>query len=155
MDNSHIFEEEVDEEAAAEKAKIESNYSQPQYMPRADKTNTFGLGIASMVMGIISLVIFCSCCNVVLAVLAVIFGFVQIFTKKNKRGTVFAWVGVGTGLAAIICTIIFWALLFSNGSYYTRIYKYNSNPEDMIKEYNEFFEDFYNNNNNINRDNTL
>ena len=121
------------------------DYSENVMMAKVDKSNTKGMGIASMVLGVVSLSIFCSCCNIVLSVLALIFGFVQICTKTNKEGKVFAWVGIGTGIAAVICTIAFWAMCFSDGSVYTRMYNYNDGGSDeFMEEYYDFLKEFYN-----------
>lgn len=83
-----------------------NNFQQPQYqqpvyqqpmMPQEPKKSA-GLAIASMVLGIISLV---SCCwpyvAIVLALLAVIFGAVSLAKKMG---------GKGMAIAGLVCGII-------------------------------------------------
>lgn len=61
-----------------------------------------------MVLGISSVLLFCTCFNIVTAILAVIFGIIQLVKNKNK---VFAIVGISTAALSIILTIIFWVAL--------------------------------------------
>ena len=65
-----------------------------------------GFGIASMVLGIIAVVLFFSLINVPLAILAIIFGIIQL-TKKKAQGMSAA--GIITGTLSLILGFIFWA----------------------------------------------
>lgn len=85
----------------------QSPYSQPT-PPVKEKSDSIGFGIASMVLGISSVLLFCTCFNIVTAILAVIFGIIQLVKNKNK---VFAIVGISTAALSIILTIIFWVAL--------------------------------------------
>ena len=48
-------------------------YGQAAYQPPSE-----GFGIASMIIGILSLVFFCSCINIPLAIISIVFGIVQL-----------------------------------------------------------------------------
>lgn len=64
-----------------------------------------GFGIASMVLGIVSLVLFCSCVNILLAIAAIIFGIIQLATPGSKKGMAIA--GLITSALSILLFIIF------------------------------------------------
>ena len=55
----------------------------PQVGPNGKKLGV-GFGVASLVLGIISLLCFCSGVNVILAILAIVFGVIQIVTCEKK-----------------------------------------------------------------------
>lgn len=94
---------------------VQPAYSQPT-PPVKEKGDSIGFGIASMVLGISSVLLFCTCFNVVTAILAVIFGIIQLVKNKNK---VFAIVGISTAAVSIILTLIFWVAVGSDiGSSY-------------------------------------
>lgn len=97
------------------------------------KNEGIGFGIASMVLGILSILLFCTCFNIITAILAVIFGIIQLVKCKNK---VFAIVGISTAAASIILTIIFWIVVAPNIS--TNYYN------TFRSEYPDLYEEFYN-----------
>lgn len=68
-----------------------------------------GFGIASLVLGIISLVFFFATLNIPLAVLAIALGVVQL-GKKQPKGMAIA--GIITGDLAIFFTVLMWLLIF-------------------------------------------
>ncbi|MDD6381175.1 MAG: DUF4190 domain-containing protein [Lachnospiraceae bacterium] len=71
--------------------------------------NSRGFGIASMVLGIISLLCFCSFLNILPAVLAIIFGAVSL---SRRKGNAFAIAGIVCGiisLALLVITVILFA----------------------------------------------
>ena len=63
-----------------------------------------GLAIASMVLGIISVVLCCTFVNVIAAVLAIIFGAMHL-SKESSNAMAIS--GVVTGIVGIVATIIF------------------------------------------------
>lgn len=67
-----------------------------------------GFGIASMVLGIIAVVLFFSLLNVPLAILAIVFGIIQL-TKKEAQGMSVA--GIITGALSLILGFIFWVFV--------------------------------------------
>lgn len=72
------------------------------------KKDTEGMGIASLVLGILSLLLFCCCINYVLAIIAIILGIIQLVTS-NKKGMAIA--GIITGAISIVVSIIFWVVM--------------------------------------------
>ena len=67
-----------------------------------------------MVLGIVSIVLFCACINFVTALLAIIFGIIHISKSNNNK--VFGIVGIATAVISVIFSIIFWILAGSNVS---------------------------------------
>ena len=59
-------------------------YQQPVYgqATQKQKGDSIGFGIASLILGIASIFLFACCVNYILAILAIIFGIVQIVTNK-------------------------------------------------------------------------
>ncbi|SDB07448.1 DUF4190 domain-containing protein [Eubacterium oxidoreducens] len=81
-----------------------NNYSQDY----EENKNGNGFAVASLVLGIISLVIFCVGFNIILAILAIVFGAVALH-KCNKKGMAIA--GIVTGIVSIalflvVCLVI-------------------------------------------------
>ena len=68
-----------------------------------------GFGIASMVLGIISLVLFFSFVNIPLAILAIIFGIIQL-TRKAPKGMAIS--GIVMGISSLFLLVIFWTCMF-------------------------------------------
>lgn len=83
---------------------------EPQRGPHGKKMSV-GLGIASLVIGIISLMCFCTGLNVILAILAIVFGIVQLATCESKG---LAIGGIVMAAISIVLTAITYGLLFSN-----------------------------------------
>ena len=92
---------------------------EPQRGPHGKKMNV-GLGIASLVIGIISLMCFCTGLNVILAILAIVFGIVQLAICESKG---LAIGGIVMAAISIVLTAITYGLLFSNVTF-----------TDMMKE---------------------
>lgn len=72
-----------------------------------------GFGIASMILGILSLVLFCTCLNIPLAILSVIFAIVHLNRRVGSGG--FAVAGIITSVVSVILTIITIVLLYVVG----------------------------------------
>lgn len=68
-----------------------------------------GFGIASMVLGIIALVLFFSFVNIPLAILAIIFGIIQL-TRKAPKGMAIS--GIVMSTISLFLLVIFWACMF-------------------------------------------
>lgn len=98
-----------------------------------------GLGIASMVLGIISLVLFLFLINIPMAIVAIALGIVQL-TKKSAKGM--AVTGIVTGAAAILLTILFWAFAFSVSSESLTDDYYNYNYYNQYQD--SYSDDYYN-----------
>ncbi|MCI8635947.1 MAG: DUF4190 domain-containing protein [Eubacterium sp.] len=64
-----------------------------------------GFGVASLVIGIVSLVLFCSCLNIPLAILAIVFGIVQLTKPGSKKGMAVG--GIVTSVISLIAFVVF------------------------------------------------
>ncbi len=85
----------------------------PQVGPNGKKLS-IGFGVASLVLGIISLLCFCSGVNIIFAILAIIFGLIQILTCEKKG---LAIGGIVTAAISVLLLIITWGLLFTNAAF--------------------------------------
>lgn len=69
-----------------------------------------GLAVASMVLGILSLLLCCTCfVNILLGVLAIIFG---LLSKNGQKMNGSAKAGVVLGIIGIILTVLVWGVFF-------------------------------------------
>ena len=109
----------------------EYNYGQPAGRYGSNKSESEGFGIASLVLGIITALLFCTCISWITGILAIIFGIIQL-VKGNKKGM--AIVGLITGGIGFIASVILYILIFFTGlgSY--------SNYDDI---YNHIYDDIY------------
>ncbi len=109
----------------------EYNYGQPAGGYGSNKSESEGFGIASLVLGIITVLLFCTCISWITGILAIIFGIIQL-VKGNKKGM--AIVGLITGGIGFIASVILYILIFFTGlgSY--------SNYDDI---YNHIYDDIY------------
>lgn len=101
-----------------------TNQSQNLYYGQAsqDKGESIGFGIASLVLGILSIFTFMCCINYILAILAIIFGIVQL-VKSKKKGMAIA--GIITAAISVIIATVFWVAVASEGA------------DSTLKEYRE------------------
>lgn len=88
-----------------------------------------GLGIASLVLGIISLVLFCTCANALTGILAIVFGIVQLVKGGNKGMPI---AGIVTSAISIIACVIYWAALAGSAASVSDFY---SNPSSYMEEF--------------------
>ncbi|MBR1390379.1 MAG: DUF4190 domain-containing protein [Lachnospiraceae bacterium] len=89
-------------------------------------SNAFG--IASLVLGILALVLFCTCINVIMGVLAIIFGIVQLVRGANRAMPI---VGIVTGAVGIIAFFVYWIAIMGSASW-DEIY---NDPYSILEEY--------------------
>lgn len=82
------------------------NYGQPN---GNNKSESEGFGIASLILGIITVLLFCTCISWITGILAIIFGIIQL-VKGNKKGM--AIVGLITGGIGFAASIILYILIF-------------------------------------------
>lgn len=85
------------------------NYGQPN---GNNKSESEGFGIASLILGIITVLLFCTCISWITGILAIIFGILQL-VKGNKKGM--AIVGLITGGIGFAASIILYILIFFTG----------------------------------------
>lgn len=111
-------------------------YEKPLWQSK-QKGGGIAFGVASMVLGITSLLLFCTCVNFVLAILAIIFGIVQLMKHKERA---FAITGIVTAVLSILLGIFLWVLLAAgmtdmtiNG--YSDIYEYYYGDEFDYDDY--------------------
>lgn len=123
-----------------------ANFQQPQ------KGDGIALGVTSMVLGIVSLLLFCTCINFVTAIAAVVFGIVQIVKNKEKS---FAVVGIVTAALSLVLALVLWGT-FAVGvsemgvdayeefydSYYGDYY-YDDYDYDYNDDYYDYYEEYY------------
>lgn len=102
-------------------------YQSPQYnapyVQSESKGN--GMGIASLVLGIISLVTFCLCCiSLPLSITGLVLGIVS--KVKKKENNAIAIVGIILCAVAIVAVLGVWIFAFATGdtSYYYDYYDY-------------------------------
>ncbi len=87
-------------------------YSQYQKTPGNPGRNyNNGFGIASLILGILSFVLFCTCINIPIAIVAIVFGILHL--GKTSDGKAIGIVGIVTGalsiLAFIVTLVLMWA----------------------------------------------
>ena len=97
----------------------QQNYNQPNRSNQPMKNQNWsvrevssggrGFGIASMVLGIIALVLFFSFVNIPLAILSIIFGIIQL-TRKAPKGMAIS--GIVMSTISLFLLVIFWACMF-------------------------------------------
>lgn len=113
-------------------------YYNPYQQPGSGKKQGQGFGIASLVLGIISLVLFCTCINFFLGLLALIFGIIQI-VRYEKKGLAIG--GIVTSAISFVLFFVCWAMLMTSDDFLDTLqqdlYQY-----DEI--YDELQEDYYN-----------
>lgn len=103
-----------------------------------------GFGIAALVLGIVSLVFFCSCFTYVTAPLAIIFGIVQLVRNK-KVGRGMAIAGLITGIISLAACIMFWAIAVGNTAVQDSIREqYEGYDFEDPKSIEKFIEDYEN-----------
>ena len=102
-----------------------------------------GFAIASLVLGIISLVFFCACCNIITAILAVVFGIIHITRTDKRRGMAIA--GIVTASLSVILGVVSWVLLTTNVNFMN---SFRGDVEDIIPyfenedSYDDFLDDY-------------
>ena len=82
-----------------------------QQMP-PEKSESVGFGIASLVLGILSLLLFCTCINWITGILAIIFGIIQIAQSRSKG---LAVGGIVTAGLSMLFTVILYIILMVMG----------------------------------------
>ncbi|MGN1204548.1 MAG: DUF4190 domain-containing protein, partial [Lachnospiraceae bacterium] len=104
----------------------------------AEPTKAFG--IAAMILGIISLVLFCTCINIPLAIAAIVLAIVQL-VKGGKKGMAVA--GLVTGAASIVCFVIFWVLISIGVIDESLTYSYDIPYYEWEEEFEDNFYDTF------------
>lgn len=122
-------------------------YGQYQQQGAKGKKIGQGFGIASLVLGIIALVTFCTCVNLILAVIAIVFGIIQL-VKYEKKGMAIG--GISTAGMSILLFFICWGMLFSNDKFtemiQKEIYIEEMPNSDEIEDWEKLIEEYSNGN---------
>ena len=109
------------------------NYNQnPQYQSPADnrkKETGNGFAVASMVL--VSLILFCTGINIIIAILAIVFGIIHLVKQKQKSGMAVA--GIITAVVGILAFITYWILIIHVAG---RV----SGPDDFLRRYEYQFD---------------
>ena len=105
----------------------QSEQSQPNAYQQATGT---GFGIASLVLGILSVFTFACCINYILAVLAIIFGIVQMVKNEKK----------GLAIGGIITAVISIVLGIAVSLYAVNIAEKMQDPDSPFYQYFEEYE---------------
>ncbi len=112
---------------------VDYNYGQPN---GNNKSESEGFGIASLILGIITVLLFCTCISWITGILAVIFGILQL-VKGNKKGM--AVVGLITGGIGFAASIILYILIF-----FTGLGSYSSYNDIYDHIYDDIYDDIEN-----------
>lgn len=92
-----------------------------------------GFGIASLVLGVISLILFCSCINIILAIVSIIFGIIQLVQKDAPKGMAVA--GIITSCLSIVLFIIAFVTFMLSTDFQDALeqdYRFNQSLEDYF-----------------------
>lgn len=137
-DNKNNEQNEVIKNIGAEQKEVITNVETENKKETIEKPekDRQGLAIASMVLGIISLALFCVWyISIPCSILALIFGIISV--KSSKKGMAIA--GISTGATSFILTIllhIFIFLIVGFGTY--------SGIQSIIDEYDDYYNYNYN-----------
>ncbi len=93
-------------------------------------------GIVSMTLGIVSLALFCSCCNILLAILAIIFGILQLTKPGQQKGMAIA--GIVTASLSILFFAVFAVMMALSTDFQTQL---EQGIENGLGP--EFYQEFY------------
>ena len=106
------------------------NYNQHPADNRKEEPGK-GFAVASMVLGLISLVLFCTGINVITAILAIIFGIVYLAKRRPEKGMAVA--GIITAVVGILAFVTYWVLIIHAAG---RV----SGPDDFLRRYEYQFD---------------
>lgn len=99
-----------------------------------------GFGIASFVLGLISLLLFCACVNWLTAILAITFGIIQLLQYRERGFAIAGIITAGLSLVLWIIMVVFLSIRIVSGGY-QNIYDYYENNYD-----DNYYHDFYDDN---------
>ncbi len=136
MNEDYMFEDENENEKSSETEKRDiygdSYYSQHynQYQEEPGH-QPIGKAVASLILGVLSLVFFLTGLNLITAIIAIVLGIIFIATRKQKDGKPIAAIGIITAIVSIVMFFMSWSYLFTNVSGILRI------EEDILKMYQD------------------
>ena len=89
------------------------NYPNGQVVQPVKKSSENGFGIAALVLGIVSFILFCTCINLPLAIVGIVLGIIQLTKGKNKAPAI---IGIVLSAVSIIAFLVFWIMVGSGDS---------------------------------------
>lgn len=95
---------------AFERAAVAPEGVNPGMPQQKQKGDGRGYGIASLILGIVSVLLFCTCINWVTAILAVIFGIIQI-TKNKEQGLAIGGI-ITAAISMVLSVVLYLAMWF-------------------------------------------
>lgn len=117
------------------------------------RPGNYGLAVASLIMGIVSVVFFLFLLNIISAVVAIIFGIIFLSTSRSgDKGRGLAVAGIITSILSVVLCIGSYVIIFQNADNISRMlenelrnndtqfYYFDSNGENPFED----FDDFYN-----------
>ena len=114
------------------------NRNQSQQSGGRQKGDGIALGVASLVLGITSFLLFCTCVNVIMSITAIILGIVQISKNKEKA---LAIAGISTGAVSLLMAVFFMFLFgvgISSSDYYNSYDSYDSYYDSYYDGYDSY-----------------
>ncbi len=94
-----------------------------------------GFGIAAMILGILSLLLFCTCLNWVTGILAIIFAIIQLVRGGQRAYPIVAIITAGVSFLLCIVTYLFFSFSSLNDSSYKNYPYYYYNSYDSYSDY--------------------
>ena len=86
---------------------------------------------ASMVLGLISLVLFCTGINIITAILSIVFGIIHLVKQKQNHGMAVA--GIVTAVVGILAFVTYWLLIIHAAGR-------TSGPDEFLRRYEYQFD---------------
>lgn len=114
------------------------NYYATDYSQQSQKGDSVGFGIASLVLGIISLLLFCTCINWLTGILAIIFGILQMINNKQKGMAIGGIITAGLSMLFCIILYIFFYMVGASADQLDYLYDYY----DYYDDYDDYFDDY-------------
>ncbi len=129
MGNDYMFEDEN-----------EQYRQQAYYYQQPPKKADNGLAIASLVLGIIALLLFLSFFNILLALVSIVLGGIYLSQAKGQKGSQgLAIAGIITSvLSVVLCGACYGFIIANIANIYDA-------SEDLIQYYEEYDEDYFDN----------
>lgn len=117
-------------------------YYNPYQNTASGKKQGQGFGIASLVLGIIALVLFCTCINVLFGILSLIFGIIQI-VRYEKKGLAIG--GIVTSAISVVLMFICWGMLLTSDEFIRTLQDelYYYEQYDLENEMDQYLDDEY------------
>lgn len=117
-------------------------YYNPYQNTAGRKKQGQGFGIASLVLGILALVLFCTCINVFLGLLSLIFGIIQI-VRYEKKGLAIG--GIVTSVISVILMFVCWGMILTSDEFIRTLQEELRYYEqyDLENEMDQYLDDEY------------